>query len=50
MLQFLLVLVLLLVVVSFLGGHAGYVRSQFAYTGGCIGLIVLIVLVVLLFR
>ncbi|MEO5375179.1 MAG: DUF3309 domain-containing protein [Alphaproteobacteria bacterium] len=45
-----LIAVLLLVVLSFLGGHMGYVPPQFGYGGGSVGLVVLIVLIVLLLR
>jgi hypothetical protein len=43
MLQILLVVVLVLVALSFLGGYSSYEPSHFGYGGGGIGLILLTV-------
>ena len=50
MIQLLLVVVLVLAVLSLFGGYSGYVPSHFGYEGGGVGLILLIILAVPLFR
>ena len=50
MLRILLVVVLVLVALSFVGGYSGYVPPYFGYGGGGVGLILIIILLVLLLR
>jgi len=50
MLHTALVVVLVLVLLSFLGGYSGYVPVHFGYGGGGLGLVILIVLIVVLLR
>lgn len=50
MLQSLLVVVLVLIALSFFGGYSGYVPTHFGYGGSGLGLVVLVVLLVLVFR
>lgn len=49
MLHTLLGVILLLAVLSILGGFSGYIPPHFGYGGGGVGLVILIVLLVLLF-
>jgi hypothetical protein len=46
----LLVIVLVFVLLSFLGGYSGFMAPHYGYGGGGVGLVLLIVLLVVLLR